>query len=136
MVARLCLSERNDDRAALFQPGLPGHDLADRALEGIPLEQLPASSFIEPRARFGETVLVSRLHFHLAREDRAHEVVVESDVKGDGGRPGEREQRERRNRPDARASEPDAADGVTTGQRKTIIAPPGGSPPGSPLATT
>ena len=67
-------------RAALFEPGLPGHDFVHLAVEGIPLEQLPAGGFVEPRARFGETVLVSRLHFRLPREDCAHQVVVEGDV--------------------------------------------------------
>ena len=75
--------------AALFKPGLPGHDFVQLALEGIPLEQLPARRFIEARARFGQTVLISRLHFHLPREDRANDVVVEGDIKGDGGGPGE-----------------------------------------------
>ena len=88
-VARLGLGERGDDRAALLEPGLPGHDLVHRALEGIPLKHLPTRGFIEPRARFRQTVLVSRLHFRLPREDCANHVVVEGEVKRDGAGPGE-----------------------------------------------
>ncbi len=121
--ARLRLSECSDACAALFEPGLPGHDFVQFAFEGIPLEQLSARSFIEPRARFGQTVLIIRLHFHLPREDCAHQVVVEGDIKGDGGGPGEREQRKRRNRPNADPPEPDASDGVTPGERKAIKRP-------------
>jgi len=93
----------HDDRAALFKPGLPGHDFVHLAFEGIPLEQLPARSFTELGARFGQTVLVSRLHFRLPREDCAHQVVVEGDIDRDGGGPGERDERERGKGPDADA---------------------------------
>jgi hypothetical protein len=50
LVARLRSGERGHDRAALFKPSLPGHDFVHLAVEGIPLEQLPAGSFVEPRA--------------------------------------------------------------------------------------
>ena len=71
-VARLGLGERGDNRAALFKPGLPGHDLVHRALEGIPLKQSQNSRLrSETRARFGQSVLVTRLHFRLPREDCA-----------------------------------------------------------------
>ena len=70
-VARFCLGEGGDEGAALFKPGLPGHDFVHFAVEGVPLKQLPARGLIEARARFGQTLLVSRLHFHLPREDCA-----------------------------------------------------------------
>ena len=89
LVARFRLGERSNDCAALFKSGLPRQDFGHPACEGIPLEQQPACSFIEPRARFGQTVLVSSLHFHLSREDCAHQVIVEGDIKGDRSGPGE-----------------------------------------------
>jgi hypothetical protein len=48
---------------------------------------LPASRLVKLRARFGQTVLVSRLHLDLSRQDRAHQVIVEDDVKRDSGGP-------------------------------------------------
>ena len=108
-VARLGLGERGDDRAALFKPGLPGHDLVHRALEGIPLKQSPTCGFVEPRARFGQSVLVTRLHFRLPREDCANHIVVEGDIQGDGGGPRKQEHCERGERPNARGRQPDRA---------------------------
>ena len=98
------LRERGDDCAALFETGLSGQDFIQLALEGVPLEQLPARSFIEARLSFGQTVLISRLHFHLSREDGANDVVVENDIERYRGGPGEKDERERRNRADLRAS--------------------------------
>ena len=122
-VARLRPGERGHDRAALFKPGLPGHEFVHLAVEGIPLEQLPARGFIELSARLGQTVLVSRLYFRLPREDCAHHVVVEGDIDGDGGGPGERDERERGKRSDAAPPEPNAADDAAPGERKTIMRP-------------
>ena len=122
-IARLRPGERGHDRAALFEPSLPGDDLAHLAVEGIPLEQLPAGGFVEPRARFSQTVLVGRVYFRLPREDCAHHVVVEGDIDGDGGGPGERDERERGKRPDAGPPEPNAACDVAPGERKTIMRP-------------
>jgi hypothetical protein len=89
LIARFRLGERSNDCAALFKPGLPRQDFGHPACEGIPLEQQPACSFIEPRARFGQTVLIIRLHFRLSGEDCAHQVIVEGDIKGDRSCPGE-----------------------------------------------
>src|SRR4029077_18069033 len=100
-----------------------GDEFVHLAVEGIPLEQLPARSFVEPRAHFGQTVLVSRFYFRLPREDCTHQVVVEGDIDGDGGGPGERDERERGKRPDAGPPETNAAYDVAPGERKTVLRP-------------
>ena len=120
-VARFRLGgERGHDRAALFKPRLPGRHFAHLALEGIPLEHLPARGGVELRARLRQTILVSRPHLRLMGEDCAHEIVVEGDVKRDGSGPGEGEQRERRDRPDARRRQPHGADSLAPRERKAI----------------
>ena len=125
LVARLRPGERGHYRATLFKPGLPGDDFVHLAVEGIPLEQLPAGSFVEPCARLRQTVLVSRRHFRLPCEDCADHVVVEGDINGDGGGPARRQQRERGKRPDAGSPSRTLRVCVAPGERKTVNQPGG-----------
>ncbi len=82
------------------------------ALERVLVQQLAARYLVELSSRLGKLILVRRLDFRLSRQDRTHKVVVGGEIDRRGGAPGERQRRERYERPQRRRPQHEGSDRI------------------------
>ena len=91
--------ERGDDRAALLQQGLPGHESGEPGVERAAVGRPQRRRLVEPRARFSQAAFIRLRHFRLPRDHGPDQIVVKSEIGGDESGPGEQESRNRRDCP-------------------------------------
>ena len=99
LVVRFRLGERRDDRAAPFEPALPGHEFVKLARKRLEIELPAARGLVDPGAGFGQATLVDASHLRLPRDHGREEVVVEGNIGACGGGPDDHKRRQRHDRP-------------------------------------
>ena len=94
---------------------MTAHDLFELSVELLLIKQLAAGGAIDPRAQFGNAVLVGVLHIGLARDEPCQHVVAEGEVGRSRGGP-DPEQRDRSHGdPEYDGSETDLPAGMRDG---------------------
>ena len=99
LVVRFRLGQRRDDRAAPFEPALPGHEFVKLARKRLEIELPAARGLVDPGAGLSQATLVEASHLRLPRDHGREEVVVEGNIDGCGGGPDDHKRRQRHDRP-------------------------------------
>ena len=91
-----CAASDSAASAATIAPRFSSRACRDASSLSLPANDLRSSACWPATAssrgaRFGEAVLVGRLHCRLPRDDRPHQVVVKGEIDGRGGGPDEQE---------------------------------------------